>query len=123
MDSRLRAKRLVLVPSRTRTKALPLQRTEATSTLTMAANNTTAPRPNEILVHAPVEVVAGVGEKFRAMLQETGSMFWFLINTAAETMDRIRRGRVPFRAASFFRHTERAGVDSAPLVALVSFFL
>jgi phospholipid/cholesterol/gamma-HCH transport system permease protein len=30
---------------------------------------------------------------------------------------------VPFRAASFFRHTERAGVDSVPLVGLVSFFL
>lgn len=89
----------------------------------MTANNSTAPRPNEILVHAPVEVVAGVGEKFRGMLQQTGSMFWFLINTAAETMDRIRRGRVPFRAASFFRHTERAGVGSVPLVALVSFFL
>jgi phospholipid/cholesterol/gamma-HCH transport system permease protein len=30
---------------------------------------------------------------------------------------------VPFRASSFFRHAERAGVDSVPLVALVSFFL
>jgi hypothetical protein len=26
---------------------------------------------------------------------------------------------VPFRAASFFRHTQRAGVDSVPLVGLV----
>ena len=32
-------------------------------------------------------------------------------------------GRAPFRATSFFRHTERAGVDSVPLVAMVSFFL
>src|SRR5437870_13913179 len=89
----------------------------------MAANNSTASRPNEILVQAPVEVVAGLGEKSRGMLQETGSMFWFLINTAGETMDRMRRGRAPFRAASFFRHTERAGVGSVPLVALVSSFL
>ena len=50
-------------------------------------------------------------------------MFWFIINTVAETMDNVRRGRVPFRAASFFRHTERAGVGSVPLVAMVSFFL
>jgi len=35
----------------------------------------------------------------------------------------MRRGRTPFRASSFFRHTERAGVDSVPLVGLVSFFL
>src|SRR5207302_5222311 len=32
-------------------------------------------------------------------------------------------GRAPFRAVSFFRHAERAGVESVPLVALVSFFL
>ena len=57
------------------------------------------------------------------MLQEVGSMFWFLINTVGETVDRMRRGRVPFRAASFFRYTERAGVGSVPLVAMVSFFL
>jgi phospholipid/cholesterol/gamma-HCH transport system permease protein len=50
-------------------------------------------------------------------------MFWFIINTIGETFDRMRRGRVPFRAASFFLYTERAGVGSVPLVAMVSFFL
>src|SRR5213082_3977642 len=50
-------------------------------------------------------------------------MFWFIAHTFTETIDNIRRGRAPFRAASFFRHTERAGVDSVPLVGLVSFFL
>src|SRR5712691_1539691 len=102
---------------------LPLYRTEAPSTLTMAANNSTVPRPNEILVHAPAAVVAGVGHKSRAMLQEVGSLFWFIIHTVSETFDRVRRGRAPFRAESFFRHTERAGVGSVPLVAMVSFFL
>jgi phospholipid/cholesterol/gamma-HCH transport system permease protein len=81
------------------------------------------PAPNESLVNAPVEVVAGVGAKSRDALQEVGSMFWFIINTVSETLDRMRRGRVPFRAASFFRYTERAGVGSVPLVAMVSFFL
>jgi phospholipid/cholesterol/gamma-HCH transport system permease protein len=50
-------------------------------------------------------------------------MFWFIIQTVTDTMDNMRRGRAPFRAASFFRHTERAGVGSVPLVAMVSFFL
>src|SRR4029077_12239586 len=34
----------------------------------------------------------------------------------------VRRGRRPFRAASFFRQTERAGVGSVPPVAMVLFF-
>ncbi|MGI8431377.1 MAG: MlaE family ABC transporter permease [Chthoniobacterales bacterium] len=81
------------------------------------------PSPNESLAHAPADVVAGVGAKSRDALTEIGSMFWFTINTVSETLDRLRRGRVPFRAASFFRYTNRAGVGSVPLVAMVSFFL
>lgn len=81
------------------------------------------PAPNEGVASAPADVVAGVGAKSRDALQEVGSMFWFTINTVGETLERIRRGRVPFRAASFFRYTDRAGVGSVPLVAMVSFFL
>jgi phospholipid/cholesterol/gamma-HCH transport system permease protein len=80
-------------------------------------------RAAETLVQRPADVLAGVGEKSRSLLIEVGSMFWFLINTLTETFDRVRRGRVPFRAESFFRYTERAGVGSVPLVAMVSFFL
>jgi phospholipid/cholesterol/gamma-HCH transport system permease protein len=43
--------------------------------------------------------------------------------TLDESIDRLRQGRLPFRTSSFFRHTERAGVGSVPLVGLVSFFL
>ncbi len=89
----------------------------------MPTNDQIHPGPNDSLVTAPVNVVAGVGAKSRDVLQEIGSVFWFTINTVGETFDRIRRGRVPFRAASFFRYTERAGVGSVPLVAMVSFFL
>ena len=71
----------------------------------------------------PVVVVQGVGQLGRSFLAEVGSMFWFIVNTIFETWDNVRRGRVPFRASSFFRHTERAGVGSVPLVAMVSFFL
>src|SRR6266436_479297 len=71
----------------------------------------------------PVVVVQEIGQKGRGFLREVGGMFCFIIQTFAETIDNIRRGRAPFRAASFFRHTERAGVGSVPLVAMVSFFL
>ena len=71
----------------------------------------------------PVVIAEGVGHVTRLFLREIGSVFWLIVNTFEETFERIQHGRVPFRAASFFRHTERAGVDSVPLVALVSFFL
>src|SRR3954471_8810363 len=71
----------------------------------------------------PVVVVAEIGQKGSGFLREVGGMFWFIVHTFAETIANMRRGRAPFRAASFFRHTERAGVGSVPLVAMVSFFL
>ena len=71
----------------------------------------------------PVLVVQGIGQAGRNFLAEVGGMFWFVVQTFQETLDRIREGRAPFRASSFFRHTERAGVESVPLVGLVSFFL
>lgn len=92
-------------------------------TLLMPANASPKQGTAETLVHAPVDLVAGVGEKSRGLLQDVGGIFWFIINTIAETLDRIRHGRVPFRASSFFRYTERVGFGSVPLVAMVSFFL
>src|SRR5437763_1555954 len=71
----------------------------------------------------PVIVVQGVGHLSREFMREVGSLFWFMVHTLEETVERIREGRAPFRAASFFEHCERAGVDSVPLVGLVSFFL
>lgn len=76
-----------------------------------------------VLPTNPVVVVQGIGQLGRSLLAEVGGMFWFIINTVTETFDHVRRGRVPFRAASLFRETERAGVGSVPLVAMVSFFL
>src|SRR6516164_9598768 len=67
----------------------------------------------------PLEVV----EIQRSFLREVGSIFWFIANTFQETMERVEQRRAPFRAASFFRESVRAGVDSVPLVGLVSFFL
>src|SRR5712664_1561573 len=67
----------------------------------------------------PLEVV----EIERTFLREVGSVFWFIANTFQETIERVQQRRAPFRAASFFRESVRAGVDSVPLVGLVSFFL
>src|SRR5437016_6178694 len=71
----------------------------------------------------PIVIAEGIGHITRLFLREVGGVFWFIVNTFEETFERIQNGRVPFRADSFFRHTERAGVDSVPLVGLVSFFL
>src|ERR1051325_8163853 len=71
----------------------------------------------------PLVYVRDTFQFTREFFIEVGSMFWFVIHTVSETAERIRSGRVPFRAASLFRHPERAGVDSIPLVGLVSFFL
>jgi phospholipid/cholesterol/gamma-HCH transport system permease protein len=89
----------------------------------MAEGNPSDSEGNRSFETNPVVVVQGVGQIGRSFLTQIGAMFWFIVNTFAETVDNMRRGRAPFRAASFFRHTERAGVGSVPLVAMVSFFL
>lgn len=89
----------------------------------MADNENRNSESFDALETNPVVVVQGLGTLLRTFLREVGGMFWFIISTFAETMDNVRRGRRPFRAASFFRQTERAGVGSVPLVAMVSFFL
>lgn len=89
----------------------------------MAENENQTGEASDTLQTNPVVVVQGIGHLGRNFLREVGGMFWFIINTFTETMDNVRRGRRPFRASSFFRHTERAGVGSVPLVAMVSFFL
>src|SRR5947209_13893497 len=77
----------------------------------------------ETLITGPAMVLQEIGGIWTNFLREVGSVFWFITQTFEETIERVRDGRVPFRAASFFRHAERAGVDSVPLVGLVSFFL
>src|SRR3954454_20234247 len=71
----------------------------------------------------PVVVVQGVGHLSREFMREVGSLFWFMVHTLDETVERMREGRVPFRAANFFEQCERAGVGPVPLVGLVTFFL
>ncbi len=77
----------------------------------------------EALIKAPAIMLQEIGETWTNFLRSVSSVSWFIEQTFEESIERIREGRVPFRASSFFRHAERAGVDSIPLVALVSFFL
>src|ERR1700687_3969643 len=77
----------------------------------------------EALLTAPVIALQEIGGLGRNFLREVGSVFWFIIQTFEETIERLRDGRVPFRASAFFSHAERSGVESVPLVGLVSFFL
>src|SRR6516225_5335447 len=77
----------------------------------------------EGVIAAPVIALQEIGIFGENLFREVGSIFWFIINTVDETFERLREGRAPFRASSFFRHAERSGVESVPLVALVSFFL
>src|SRR5437762_12783557 len=85
------------------------------------ANTRRNSEPGETIPTNPIVVVQDIGQLSRNFLREVGSMFWFIAHTFEETIDRLRHGRVPFRAASFFRHTERAGVVSVAMVGLVSF--
>src|SRR5688572_7856296 len=59
----------------------------------------------------------------RAVLQHLGSIIWLLVDTVREMGDHLRRGKTPVRMSAFFAQTDRAGVGSVPLVALVAFFL
>jgi phospholipid/cholesterol/gamma-HCH transport system permease protein len=59
----------------------------------------------------------------RSTLQHLSSIVWLLINTVREMGDTMLRGRFPFRLPIFFQQTDRTGVGSIPLVALVSFFI
>ncbi len=59
----------------------------------------------------------------RSMLAHLSSVVWLLVHTVQEMGDQVRRGRFPFRLSVFFEQTDRAGVGSIPLVALVSFFI
>ena len=89
----------------------------------MANNQTGGAADGEIHSPNPAAVVQEIGQVLRNFLAEVGGLFWFVVDTCSETIDRIRQRRAPFRATSFFEHAGRAGVDSVPLVGMVSFFL
>jgi phospholipid/cholesterol/gamma-HCH transport system permease protein len=56
-------------------------------------------------------------------LQHVSSIVWLLVDTIDEMAANVMRKRAPFKISTFFMQTDRAGVGSVPLVALVSLFL
>src|SRR5438270_2679104 len=72
-------------------------------------------KASPIIPANPVVVVQGVGHLSREFMREVGSLFWFMVLTLEETVERIREGRVPFRATSFFRHCERSEEHTSEL--------
>src|SRR5438874_9089832 len=77
----------------------------------------------EVLIAAPVIALQEIGGVFWSFLREVGSMFWFIVHTFEETIERLRGGRVPCGAISFFWHAERVGVESVRLGGVVLIFL
>jgi phospholipid/cholesterol/gamma-HCH transport system permease protein len=59
----------------------------------------------------------------RNAMVHMSSVVWLLLDTGVEMGDYLLRGRLPFRVRLFFEQTDRAGVGSLPLVAMVSFLL
>jgi ABC-type transporter Mla maintaining outer membrane lipid asymmetry permease subunit MlaE len=49
----------------------------------------------------PVVVVQGVGHLSREFMREVGSLFWFMVQTLDETVERIREGRVSISCLKF----------------------
>ena len=68
-------------------------------------------------------MLGALGHKLRVFLARVSSIVWLLGDMFAEVGDSLARGRAPVRRAIFFQQTDRAGLGSVPLVAMVSFFL
>lgn len=64
-----------------------------------------------------------LGRAVRNVMVQLGSMFRLLVGMGAEVGDQLARGRSPLRRHIVFEQTERVGVGSVPLVAMVSFFI
>ncbi len=67
--------------------------------------------------------MGAIGNYIFGFLAAISSLVWMLLDMVAEMFEHIRRGRLPFRRKIFFEQTDRAGLGSVPLVAMVSFFL
>ena len=53
----------------------------------------------------PVVVVQGVGHLSREFMREVGSLFWFMVQTLDETVERIRDGPCSISCLEFLPRT------------------
>jgi len=63
------------------------------------------------------------GHFFLEPLRVIGGMVYLGVDTVREGWDHLLRGFPPFRASQLFWQTNRAGVGSVPLVAMIAFFM
>lgn len=68
-------------------------------------------------------MISKIGAFTISILQELSSMVWMWRETASEIGERIARRRLPFRLEHFFYQCNRVGVESVPMVILLSVFV
>lgn len=68
-------------------------------------------------------MIGAIGRATRNTLIQLGSVYRLLLGMVNELGDQVARGRAPLRRTVLFEQTERVGVGSIPLVAMVSFFI
>lgn len=68
-------------------------------------------------------LVGLIGRHTRGAFIQISSLYWMLIDMFQEMGDSLVRGRWPIRRSVFFEQTNRVGVGSISLVAMVSFFI
>jgi phospholipid/cholesterol/gamma-HCH transport system permease protein len=68
-------------------------------------------------------MIAKTGAVTLGGLRELGDMVWMAQATLAEVLERLARGRAPFRLEHFFHQCNRVGAGSVPMVVLLSVFI
>lgn len=68
-------------------------------------------------------MIGAIGRRVNNALIQVSSVTRLLIGMVQELGDQLARGRLPLRRAVLFEQTDRVGVGSIPLVAMVSFFI
>jgi len=62
-------------------------------------------------------------QRIEEPVRTVGGMVYLGVDMVRESADHVLRGKFPFRASLLFWQTNRAGVGSVPLVALISLFM
>ncbi|MBV9658495.1 MAG: ABC transporter permease [Verrucomicrobia bacterium] len=68
-------------------------------------------------------MIGAIGRSTRNALIQLGSIYRLLLGMVNELGDQVSRRRPPLRRRVLFEQTDRVGIGSIPLVAMVSFFI
>lgn len=70
-----------------------------------------------------LHVIAKLGALTISWLEELSSLVWMLRETGSEIGESLKRQKSPLSAEQFFYQCNRVGVDSIPMVVLLSLFI